>query len=351
MLKRIFCAFMCALLLLSAIIAYAQETETKEAETPTEIEDVKEDIQKPAYVEYAYAQVTTPKGLLNMRKSAKEKSALVTTLPNKAMLRVLEKGEEWSEVLYGNKKGYAMTKYLTLFKADSAIEIMQKGDKSVDVQLLKRKLEALGYFLGKFKDDKLFDDVTFSAVELFQKYNRFEATGDVTAALYAYIVWGGAPIFVDDGRFTAEEGGEDTELIADDPNSDFKCKISCNVSNYTKKDNGNVTMTCTYKTTVSGGEEPYKIKVKLIESGIKEADAPWLSKNPFTFEWYKGSLAESFKLVLVVTDANGVTVSSVASVALKIPLEMQVDYSDITVVQPGDDENDDFGENADGTFG
>jgi Putative peptidoglycan-binding domain-containing protein len=315
MLKKVVAALLCAMALLGALDAFAEEEP---------IVEITEDAPVQTYADYLYAQVTTKKGSLNMRKSAKEKSSLVTTIPNKTMIRVFETEEEWSLVVYKNKTGYVKNEFLTMVDYQ-AMATMVKGDKSADIQNLKKKLKTMGYYAKSYKNDKNFDAGLVGAIERFQEYNKMEATGEVTPQLYAYIMWGEAPDLSGSGNST-------------DPISGLTCKLSCGVSNYAKKDNGNVTMSISYKTTVSGGQEPYNVSVKVVEQGMKEANAPLASGNPFTFEWYKGSTAESFKLLLVVTDANGVSVSAVAHVALNIPYEMYVDTSDITIAEPSEGE-------------
>ena len=60
------------------------------------------------------ARVVTPGGALNVRKSADEKSKLVETVPNRAMVEVEETGETWSKITYKKKTGYVKTDFLKL---------------------------------------------------------------------------------------------------------------------------------------------------------------------------------------------------------------------------------------------
>ncbi len=325
MLKRIFCAVLCAIMLLSGVAAYAEEPE--ETDGMEVAEQAEKEETKTIYSDYQYAQVTTKKGSLNMRKSAKDKSGLVVAIPNKTMIRVLEVGEEWTEVLYKDKTGFVKNSFITLLDFGS-IKEMEKGTKSVDVDAFKKALKKLGYYNKKYQSGKTFDDATVDAVERFQEYNSLPVTGIVDSHLYAFVMWGGAP----------EYGKDDAGF---DPLTGLTCKLSYSISNYQKKDNGNVTMSVSYKATYSGGTEPYKIKVRVIENGMKEADAPLASGSPFTFEWYKGSTDETFKLLLTVTDADGITVSAVAHVALNIPYTMFVDD---TASDPGDTQDSDSGD-------
>ena len=60
------------------------------------------------------ARVVTPKGPLNMRKTADEKGKVVDSVPNKSLVTVDEVGEEWTKITYKKKSGYVKTVYLKL---------------------------------------------------------------------------------------------------------------------------------------------------------------------------------------------------------------------------------------------
>lgn len=59
-------------------------------------------------------RIITPRGPLNMRKEADEKSKLVDTIPNKAMVELLEEGDAWCKITYKKKTGYVKTEYVKL---------------------------------------------------------------------------------------------------------------------------------------------------------------------------------------------------------------------------------------------
>ena len=59
-------------------------------------------------------RVVTPGGALNMRRSADEKSKLVDSVPNKAMVEVEEEGEVWCKITYKRHTGYVKTDFLKL---------------------------------------------------------------------------------------------------------------------------------------------------------------------------------------------------------------------------------------------
>lgn len=323
MLKRFFAALICGAILLGTASAHAQGTEPSQPAAGEGTEQAQTvEAPKSVYDGLVYAEVTTRKGKLNMRKSAKEKSSLVVAIPNHSILLVLEKGDEWSLVSYKEKQGYVKNEFITVYDP-LPFEEMASGDKSDNVLELKKRLKALGYLGKSIKADKVFDKALKEAVERFQQYSGLEVTGIVTPELCAYILWNDLAKYDTDGGST-------------DPLSGLSCKLSYSISNYRKKDNGNVTMSVKYSTKISGGTEPYKIKVKLIEAGMNEADAPLVESNPFTFEWYSGSTAETFKLLLVVTDANGVSVSAVKHCAMDIPYSMFTDSGDTGETGTGD---------------
>ena len=59
------------------------------------------------------ARVSTPKGSLNLRASARDNAKVLCTIPQNDMVNVLEKGADWCMVTYAGTTGYVMTKYLT----------------------------------------------------------------------------------------------------------------------------------------------------------------------------------------------------------------------------------------------
>ena len=60
------------------------------------------------------ARVVTPSGGLNVRKSPNSNSGLVTSVPNKALVEVLEVGETWTKITYQKRTGYTKTEFLRL---------------------------------------------------------------------------------------------------------------------------------------------------------------------------------------------------------------------------------------------
>lgn len=230
----------------------------------------------------------------------------MTKIPNHSMILVKEKGEDWSLVSYKTKTGYVKNSLITIYDP-LPFESVKPGDKNGDILELKKRLKSLGYAARSIKLNQTYDKDLLQAIQRFQEYNGLDVTDVIVPELYAYILWNDLPPY--------------GATASSDPLSGLTCKLSYSISNYKQKSNGNVTMSVKYTPRVSGGTEPYKIKVKLLEYGISESDAPVLQSNPHTLEWYQGSTADTFKLLLVVTDAEGVTVSAVAHGVMDIPYE------------------------------
>lgn len=59
------------------------------------------------------AKVTAPSGgTVNMRKTPRLSGALITRIKLGEIVEILEPGEEWCKIKYGNKTGYMMAKFL-----------------------------------------------------------------------------------------------------------------------------------------------------------------------------------------------------------------------------------------------
>lgn len=305
----------CLVLILIASCALAESTVGNEVAN-----DTKETIiTTPGTEEKAivYARVTTKKGGLNVRKEGKAKARLVVTVPNKAIVIVEEKGEEWSLVSYNQKTGYAMTEFLSIYEGLPFTE-WKLGDSDNDIMTMKKALKKLGYYA---KDavviNNEYDEATQRAVERFAASNNMGMITSATKELQELLLWGSPTKYA--------PATEPEEVEAE---NGFKCKISASIYGHEKQSNGNVTMKCKYSTSITGGKEPYKVKVRKIEETMTEATAPYVEGSPFSHTWYAGSTEESFKLTLVVTDADGITVTATTRCSLNIPFDMMYDNTD-----------------------
>ncbi len=63
-----------------------------------------------------FARVTTASGSLNLRDGRSNKNKVLRTIPQYAVVEVLEKYTDWYKVTYNGTTGYAMSKFLTLME-------------------------------------------------------------------------------------------------------------------------------------------------------------------------------------------------------------------------------------------
>jgi len=64
-----------------------------------------------------YAQVNTAEGSLNLRSRASSAAKVLRTIPQYAVIAVLDKGTVWTQVEYGGDVGYVKTQFLTFLSA------------------------------------------------------------------------------------------------------------------------------------------------------------------------------------------------------------------------------------------
>lgn len=84
------------------------------AKTPTPTPGSKVTPTVPVSGVNKYAQVTTAKGGLNLRKGAGTAYARIYIIPQNAYVTVLENGKTWCKVNYNGHVGYVMTNYLKM---------------------------------------------------------------------------------------------------------------------------------------------------------------------------------------------------------------------------------------------
>jgi uncharacterized protein YgiM (DUF1202 family) len=140
-------------------------------------------------VDYQYAQVTTPKGPLNMRKTASSKASIIEKIPNDTILAVSVVDDIWCKCTYHGKEGYVMTKYLSIMDI-SQFRSLSLYDSGQDVSLLKEKLQELYYFDTEADISDSYDSDTEATVKLFQAANGMEETGIASPELQAFVYWG-----------------------------------------------------------------------------------------------------------------------------------------------------------------
>ena len=84
---------------------------TFSAEAPTPASTAAPGYEVPAAA--SSAQVTTSQGSLNLRELADANARVLRTIPQYAVIPILERGSAWCKTVYGGDTGYVMTRYLT----------------------------------------------------------------------------------------------------------------------------------------------------------------------------------------------------------------------------------------------
>ncbi|MBR6186854.1 MAG: SpoIID/LytB domain-containing protein [Clostridia bacterium] len=78
------------------------------------------------------ARVSTPGGSLNLREKKKANARVLLTIPENALVTVLEKGDTWCFVTYQEKTGYVKTEFLLFDPADkSASALVRESEGQV----------------------------------------------------------------------------------------------------------------------------------------------------------------------------------------------------------------------------
>ncbi len=118
-------------------------------------------------------------GPLNMRESAEKNSTLLERIPNNSLLKVLEKGDEWTRILYNDLEGYVMTSFLVIqnpYGTEPQFKTLKVGDSGLEVIRLKQRFYELGYFRGSSFNDQYMEN-TAETVRRFEKRNGFPVDG------------------------------------------------------------------------------------------------------------------------------------------------------------------------------
>jgi peptidoglycan hydrolase-like protein with peptidoglycan-binding domain len=136
-----------------------------------------------------YAQVTTKKGPLNMRKTASKKASVIEKIPKDTIIPITPVDDIWCKCTYNEKEGYVMTEYLTL-KDISQFRTLSMDDTGEDVQKLKEQLRELYFFNADTEINDRYDSDMETAVRLFQEKQGVEETGIISPELQAFMTWG-----------------------------------------------------------------------------------------------------------------------------------------------------------------
>ena len=131
-------------------------------------------------------------GSLNLRARASTGNNAIGTIPSGGEVRVLSRGNPWSQVVFDGKTGWVMSAFLRFDPAPEATpapsvspapeegsatafpRILRAGDRGDDVRLMQEKLKALQYGCPV---SGVFDEPTLSALKRFQALNGLVADG------------------------------------------------------------------------------------------------------------------------------------------------------------------------------
>lgn len=118
-------------------------------------------------------------GMLNMRQSADKSGTLLERIPNNSLVKVLEKGEEWTRILNNGQEGFVMTSFLVFQNLDTSemhYKTLKVGDSGPEVTLLKQRFYELGYYRGSSFNDQYMEN-TADTVRRFEKRNGLPVDG------------------------------------------------------------------------------------------------------------------------------------------------------------------------------
>ena len=144
-----------------------------------------------ADIDYQYAQVTTQKGPLNMRKTASTKAKKIEEIPKGTIITIIPKDDTWAACTYNDQEGYVMIKYLSIIDI-SRFRTLSHNDSGQDVIKLKERLQELYFFDADVVIDDNYDIETENIVRLFQATQGIEETGIASPELQAFLFWGPA---------------------------------------------------------------------------------------------------------------------------------------------------------------
>ena len=132
------------------------------------------------------AQVTTEKGLLNIRKDASASSGIACKLSNGTLVLVLEEGEDFCKISVDGKEGYAKTTFLTFVHVPPealTYRHLKKNDSGDEVLALKQRLTELGYYRKGATITNVYNDTCAQRIRIFQRVHGLEEDGAASQML------------------------------------------------------------------------------------------------------------------------------------------------------------------------
>ncbi|HOV69493.1 MAG TPA: peptidoglycan-binding protein, partial [Clostridia bacterium] len=121
------------------------------------------------------ATATVTARSLNIRKGPGVTYSVVSSVPEGASVKVIDKTGSWVKITYSGITGYVSSNYLKLAASSSTSSTLRKGQESSEVKTLQTNLKTIGYFSGSATG--YYGSVTEQAVKSFQKDNGLTADG------------------------------------------------------------------------------------------------------------------------------------------------------------------------------
>lgn len=251
-----------------------------------------------------YAEVTTEKGTLNLRTEPKDSAKVLKRLERGSIVQILGDYGDWTEILYGERSGYVMSKFLTEIE-ELPYPLITKEDTGDAVLAFKRAMHQLGYLKSEEINTR-FDMAMELALTKMQLMNGVALNPEaVTPELQALVEWGKI--------VKAKSGYLDT---ATDQDSGLTVSIFCWDSAGTLYEaDKSVKLKISFAAQATGGVPPYTITVKKSLGG-GEAYGDEVT-SPFSHIWSPTS--DCLYVYATAVDAAGNTVTACAPFRYTLP--------------------------------
>jgi len=155
---------------------------------------------------YPYSTIT--RDSVNLRQTASTSAKKLTTIPNGAVITVLQVSGSWAQVTYSGQTGWVVKDYIKLASVITAAtpnsgatmnpsegsdgyQLLQSGSDGNHVTALQEALIELGFLRGTA--DGIYGSATAQAVMAFQRANSYPVNGYADANLQA-LLFSGKPV-------------------------------------------------------------------------------------------------------------------------------------------------------------
>lgn len=255
---------------------------------------------------FRYGQVVTEKGTLNMRAEPKDGTKVLAKLSKGLIVRILQTGEEWTQVLHEGAAGYVKNAFLQEIE-ELPYSVLRRDDKGEGVLAFKRALYKLEYLKSDDINSR-FDQKMETALIKLQLVNGIELNPEVvTPELQAMMTWG----MLEEGKsgYLGTEVDEETGLMV---------SVFCWDSAGTLyEDEKAVKLKVSFAAQAAGGVPPYAITVKKSISARGGAENGDEVTSPFSHLWREDT--GEIYLYATVVDAAGNTVTACTPFRYTLP--------------------------------